>query len=506
MTRMHAPELSIYNTLSRTKERFSPLCEGEIRMYVCGPTVYDLSHVGHARKEVVFDVMARYLRYCGFRLRYVRNVTDVDDKIIARANEEGTPSTEVARRYEAAFQEDMSALRILKPDHEPRATETIPEMLELIADLLRKGFAYASEGSVYFSVGNWAPYGTLSRRRTEEMMAGARVELDAAKREPLDFALWKASKPGEPSWLSPWGEGRPGWHIECSAMSRKFLGETLDIHGGGVDLVFPHHENEIAQSEAATGKPFCRCWIHNGLLTVNREKMSKSLGNFITIRDALRNFPPEVLRMFFLSHQYRSPVDFSDEAVGATRKNLDYFYNTLLRIEEICGNRAEEAPDRDWEQEAASLLGGMQAEFADPLANLRQRFCGAMSDDFNTADALGELFRAATLLNKWMDGGGSARSEQARSVLNSFRRQLVETGRVLGLFQEDPLPWFRQGSSAGSSGDVLSDDQVEQEIRDREAARRAKDWKTSDRIRADLARQGILLEDTPQGTRWKRRS
>ena len=503
---MQDPELSIYNTLSRTKERFSPRCEGEIRMYVCGPTVYDVSHVGHARKEVVFDVIARYLRYLGFRLQYVRNITDVDDKIIARANGEGAPCAEVARRYEAAFQEDMDALGTIHPDHEPRATETIPEMLDLIQELLIKELAYTSSGSVYFSVGRWESYGRLSRRKLEEMLAGARVELDTAKRDPLDFALWKASKPGEPCWPSPWGEGRPGWHIECSAMSRKFLGETLDIHGGGVDLVFPHHENEIAQSEAATGKPFCRWWVHNGLLTVNREKMSKSLGNFVTVREALRKFHPEVLRMFFLSHQYRSPVDFSDEAVGATRRNLDYFYNTLLRIDETCGKQAEEPVGTDCEREARNLLGEMQTEFSDPLANLRQRFCGALSDDFNTADALGELFRAATFLNKWMDGGGSVRIEQGKSVLSSFRRQLGETGQVLGLFQEEPLRWFRQGYAAGSAGDVLCDERIEERLHAREAARKAKDWKTADRIRTDLAFQGILIEDTPQGTRWKRRN
>ncbi|MEW6439362.1 MAG: cysteine--tRNA ligase [bacterium] len=502
------PDLFFYNTLSRSKERFTPVGDGVVRMYVCGPTVYDVSHVGHARKEVVFDVIARYLRSCGWRLRYVRNVTDVDDKIILRASQEGRDWEEIARRYEAAFREDMGALGILEPDQEPRATETIPEMLDLIEELMAKGYAYCASGSVYFSVGRWGSYGKLSRRRPEEMLAGARVEPDASKRDPLDFALWKASKPGEPSWPSPWGPGRPGWHIECSAMGRKFLGETLDIHGGGMDLIFPHHENEIAQSEAATGKPFCRYWIHNGLLTVNREKMSKSLGNFVTVRDALKRFHPEVLRMFFLSHQYRSPVDFSDEAVGGTRRNLDYFYNTLLRIEEICGRPVPAAVGAaEAGQAAGKVPEGMDAEMADPLTNMLGRFRTALSDDFNTAEALGELFRAATFLNRWIDGSGRAGTPEGRALLHFFRRQLGETGRVLGLFQEEPVRWFRQaGAPAGVAVRTLSDERVEERIQAREAARRSRDWKAADLIRKELAVLGILLEDTPQGTRWKRRS
>ncbi len=501
---MQPPAMTLYNTLTRTKETFSPLVEGEVRMYVCGPTVYDLSHLGHARKEVVFDVMVRYLRFRGFRVHYIRNITDVDDKIIVRAQESGVSWDRIAREFEEAFHEDMESLGVLKPDHEPRATETIPEMLEMIQKLLDKGFAYVSEGSVYFSVEAMDDYGKLTHRKADEMMAGARVEVDESKRNPLDFALWKASKAGEPSWPSPWGDGRPGWHIECSAMSRKLLGETLDIHGGGVDLVFPHHENEIAQSEAATGKPFARWWIHNGLLTVEKEKMAKSLGNFITIRDALEELHPETLRMFFLSHHYRSPVDFSAENVARTRKNLDYFYNTLLRIEEICG-KDEPARNEAAAGSAQALPAGMEAEDLETVRKVTGRFRAEMDDDFNTAGALGELFRAATVLNRWLDGGDSARSEEGKAVLQAFRRSLKEIGGVLGLFHEDPLPWFQKIGAPDRAGDTaLSDERIDEMVAQRETARKEKNWAEADRIRDELGSLGIVLEDTPHGTRWKR--
>jgi len=500
---MPTSELTLYNTLTRTKERFVPVNEGEVRMYVCGPTVYDLSHLGHARKEVVFDVIVRYLRSLGFRVHYIRNITDVDDKIIVRAQQAGVSWEEIAREYEEAFHDDMEALGVLKPDHEPRATETLPEMQEIIQILLDKGFAYVSEGSVYFSVEAAKDYGKLTHRKTDEMMAGARVEVEESKKNPLDFALWKASKPGEPSWPSPWGDGRPGWHIECSAMSRKFLGETLDIHGGGVDLVFPHHENEIAQSEAATGKPFSRWWIHNGLLTVEKEKMAKSLGNYITIREALGELHPETLRMFFLSHHYRSPVDFSQETVERTKKNLDYFYNTLLRTEEICGK--EESPsDAKGASTRTAKLEGVDPDDLEKVTTIQNRFQRDMDDDFNTAGALGELFRAATVLNRWMDRGEPAGGEEGRQVLAAFRHDMKEIGGVLGLFREDPLPWFQQMSKPEKGGADLSDEDVDRRIQQREVARKEKDWAKADLIREELGRQGIVLEDTPHGTRWKR--
>jgi len=504
---MPPAQITVYNTLTRRKEPLAPQVPGEVRMYVCGPTVYDLSHVGHARKEIVFDVIARYLRFRGFRLAYIRNVTDVDDKIIQRAREEGVSWEEVARKYEAAFHEDLEALGVLDPDREPRATETIPEMQALIRTLMERGAAYPSGGSVYFSVDACADYGKLSGRRAEEMLAGARVEVDAAKRNPLDFALWKGSKPGEPSWPSPWGEGRPGWHIECSAMSRKFLGETLDIHGGGVDLVFPHHENEIAQSETASGEPFCRCWVHNGLLTVNKDKMSKSLGNFVTIRDALRRHHAETIRMFFLSHHYRSPVDYSDEALAGTKKNLDYFYNTLLRIREICGEEGSEAPAEALGPDAScrGAGGGAHGEVAGVLEAFGRAFVAEMDDDVNTAEAIGALFRATTEFNRWLDGLGEAVPATARDLVRTFRTQVRQAGDLLGLFQEDPLRWFRQDGGASDAAEGLSESAIEAKVREREAARKARDWKAADRIREELAAQGILLEDKPQGTLWKRR-
>jgi len=503
---MQPAELKIYNTLTRRKEPLTTLEPGKVRMYVCGPTVYDLSHVGHARKEIVFDVIVRYLRFRGFRLQYIRNVTDVDDKIIQRAAEEGVPWQEVARTYEEAFHDDLKSLGVLEPDQEPRATETIPEMLEMIGCLVDKDAAYASEGSVYFSVDACSGYGKLSGRRPEELLAGARVEVDSAKKNPLDFALWKASKPGEPSWPSPWGDGRPGWHIECSAMSRKLLGETLDIHGGGVDLVFPHHENEIAQSETATGKPYCLCWVHNGLLTVHKDKMSKSLGNFVTIRDALKQVRPETIRMFFLSHHYRSPVDFSDEGLADTRKNLDYFYNTLLRIEELCGRDAPE------DEEAGDGLAvrepdgpGTDAEMHGVLNAFAERFLQEMDDDFNTAEAIGVLFRTTTEFNRWMDGLPEDIPDPDRALVHRFRSQVRQVGGLLGVFQEEPLQWFRGEGGVQDVDAGPSEALIEEKIREREEARKARDWQAADRIRDELAASGIVLEDKPQGTLWKRR-
>jgi len=543
---MNLPEITLYNSLTRTKERFVPQAQGEVRMYVCGPTVYDLSHVGHARKEIIFDLIARYLRFRGFKLHYVRNITDVDDKIIQRAAAEGVSWEEIARRYEETFHQDLEALGVEEPDHEPRATETVPEMQEIIRILMEKGVAYEAEGNVYFSVAACPGYGKLSRRNPEEMLAGARVEVEAAKRGPLDFALWKASKPGEPSWPSPWGPGRPGWHIECSAMSRKYLGETLDIHGGGVDLIFPHHENEIAQSECAAGCVFCRTWVHNGLLTVGREKMSKSLGNYITIRDALAKHHPEVIRLFFLSHHYRSPVDYTEEALLAVRKNLDYFYNTLLRIAEICGPetagevRAAEMPGwlpgpggsvspkprgagslverepsgpgsgpKDLDFAASPGEGGgadarPDAESLEVLDGFAADFLRHMDDDLNSAEALGGLFRTAAWVNRRIDSGGQGENGLRVEALRRFRSQMQQVGSIFGVFQEDPVRWFRQAGRDAGADAGCTDEQVESRIRRREEARKARDWAAADRIRKELAGLGVVLEDTPHGTRWKR--
>jgi len=494
--------LMVYNTLTRQKEPFAPLGEGVVTMYVCGPTVYGHGHVGHARKEVVFDVIVRYLRYRRYTVRYVRNITDVDDKIIQRAQQERTSWKEVAQRYEEQFHRDMDALKVAPPDREPRATEHIADMHEMIRILLEKGYAYVSEGNVYFSVSRRSDYGKLSHRRMEEMLAGARVDVDERKLNPLDFALWKASKPGEPFWESPWGPGRPGWHIECSAMSRSLLGETLDIHGGGLDLVFPHHENEIAQSESATGKTFCRYWIHNGLLSVSREKMSKSLGNIVTIEEALKTTHPEVLRLFFLSHHYRSPLDYSAESLSEARKNMDYFYNTLLRIDEICGG-----------QDATDMTGqGLpvapaRSELEARVRGIEDRFVAFMDDDFNTAGFLGELFKTATQVNRWIDSSGQVSSREGRQFLSLTRATVRAVGRVLGVFLEDPVVWFRRAGPADARAAEAQpgDEEIEEKIRERDEARRAKQWDRADRIRKELAACGIILEDTPQGTRWKRR-
>jgi cysteinyl-tRNA synthetase len=336
--------LKIYNTLTKKKEEFAPLRAGQVSMYVCGVTVYDRGHIGHARAAVVFDIIYRFLRSLGFSVTYVRNYTDVDDKIIHRAAREGVSTREIAERYIREYEQDMEDLGVERPTHEPKATENILQIIDLVKKLVDKGFAYAADGDVYFAVEKFPGYGRLSGRDLEEMRAGARVEVDERKRNPLDFALWKASKPGEPEWDSPWGKGRPGWHIECSAMSQRYLGETFDIHGGGKDLIFPHHENEIAQSEAASGKPFVRFWVHNGFVNIDQEKMSKSLGNILAIRDLLKEHHPEALRLFLLSNHYRSPVDFSLQNMAEARISLDRFYSTLQEIDKFLGGGREMGP------------------------------------------------------------------------------------------------------------------------------------------------------------------
>jgi len=488
--------LKIFNTLTNKKEAFDPLEEGKVGIYVCGPTVYDESHIGHARKEVIFDVIYRYLRHKGYEVRYVRNITDVDDKIIRRAEEEGTGWEEVARRYEDRFHEDLERLNVEPPTLEPRATETIPKMINLIERLIARGHAYEAEGSVYFAVATFPGYGKLSGRRAEDMIAGARVEVDERKHDPLDFALWKASKPGEPSWPSPWGDGRPGWHIECSAMSQSYLGETIDIHGGGKDLIFPHHENEIAQSEAASGKPFVRVWMHNGLLSVNREKMSKSLGNYYTIREVLECRHPEVLRALFLSTQYRNPLDFTWGLMGEVQKQLDYFYSTLRRADStataskpVGGPGAEEAWSSEGSEEGGQDLGELLADFEQ-----------AMDDDFNTAAAIGHLFKAAGEANRMLDAAGDSPTVQVTSAAAEFAAGLRKAGGVLGLFQEDPDAWFRWAPSEEEG----EEEEIAALVAEREAARKNKDWAAADRIRDDLASHGVVLEDGPGGTKWRR--
>ena len=488
--------LRVYNTLTGNKDVFVPLEPGKVGMYVCGVTVYDYCHIGHARANVVFDVIYRYLSYSGYDVTYVRNYTDIDDKIINRANKEGLDYRVIADQYIKAFDEDMERLGLAKPTVEPKATDHIGNIIAVIEKLITKGHAYESEGDVYFAVESFPGYLKLSGRNLEDMQAGARVEVDERKRNPMDFALWKASKPGEPSWDSPWGKGRPGWHIECSAMSVKYLGQTFDFHGGGKDLVFPHHENEIAQSEAAHGKPFARYWLHNGFVNINSEKMSKSLGNFFTIRDVLENFDPETLRFFILSAHYRSPIDFSDQNVNEARSGLERIYSCLAAMDAALASAQIPAgySGENAAHEAAS-------ELTEKTDSLITRFREAMDDDFNTAQALGTLFDTIRATNRFLaDRDCSAREDL--NLISRVRTVFEEIGDVLGLFNHNPVTWLEGIRSAKSEQLEISAKEIEQLIQERAAARKNKDFKRGDEIRDMLLQKGIQLLDSPQGTTW----
>ena len=490
--------LHIHNTLTRRKEPFRPLREGRVGMYVCGMTVYDYCHLGHARMLLVFDVVARYLRHRGYRLTYVRNITDIDDKIIARANENGEPFEAVTERFIAAMHEDCEALGILPPDREPRATEYVAGMLDLIADLEDKGYAYLADGGdVCFRVDRFPEYGKLSGNRVEALRAGARVEVDESKASAVDFVLWKAAKPGEPSWPSPWGPGRPGWHIECSAMSMANLGEEFDIHGGGADLVFPHHECEIAQSEASTGKRFANVWMHNAFVRIDGDKMSKSLGNFFTIRDILARHAGETVRYYLLTSHYRSPLNHSPGRLEEAEQSLRRLYGALRGL--------PDAPDGPGGPDGAR--GGEAGTV------LEDRFHKAMDDDFNTPEALAALHELATEVNR-------RRSRDPRAAA-AAAAVLRRAGSVLGLLGADPDAVFQAplagaarseapelagtlSASPLSSSAELPPDEIERRIAARTAARRAKDFGKADRIRDELAADRIVLEDGPGGTTWRR--
>ncbi len=460
--------LQIYNSQTRLKAPFQPLVPGKVRMYVCGMTVYDLCHLGHARVLVVFDTVYRHLRRLGYEVTYVRNITDIDDKIIRRANENGESVEALTARYIAAMHEDADRLGVLRPDDEPRATAHMAEIQDMITRLLDKGHAYtADNGDVYYSVSSFADYGKLSGKDPRDLRAGARVDVDEAKRDPLDFALWKAAKPGEPAWESPWGQGRPGWHIECSAMSTCCLGDQFDIHGGGADLMFPHHENEIAQSEGATGKPFVRYWMHNGFVRINDEKMSKSLGNFFTVRDILERYQAEEVRYFMLSSHYRSPLNYDDGQLDGARAALTRLY-TALRGLPKGGERA-----------------GAEA--------YRERFDAAMNDDFNTPEALAVLFDLARELNRVR-----AQDEVAAAGLAAELRWLAGD---LGLLEQDPEAYLKAG---GDADEGLSDGDIDDLIARRAAARKARDFHEADRIRDVLQEAGVVLEDGAAGTSWRR--
>lgn len=499
--------LTLFNTLSGRQEPFESIEPKRVRMYVCGVTVYDYCHIGHARSALVFDVLRRYLEYSGYQVDFVKNFTDVDDKIIKRANEQGVSCDSITNKYINAYYEDMGKLGIVRATKEPKATEHIEEIVKITETLIKKGLAYAVDGNVYFQVDKYPAYGRLSKRKVEDLQAGARVDVDERKRHPMDFALWKSSKPGEPSWPSPWGAGRPGWHIECSAMSIKHLGETFDIHGGGMDLIFPHHENEIAQSCGATGKEFARYWVHNGFVQINQEKMSKSLGNFFTIREIFEKeklqWPEEVvgevLRYFLLSTHYHSPLDFSDQALHEAKQALDGFYDLFNRLTESGQGSTETHNDLQF---SVGYTG--------------ESFRKAMDDDLNTSAAIAELQKLRNEVNRLIQQGLS--TEARKEARTEFR----SLGKVLGLFQLskwqfNPLKVAAHSDIHTSDSAavtlkesahvqvVLSDTDIEQLLKKRNDARSRKDFKQADEIRRSLAAQGVIIEDKPDGTsRWKR--
>ncbi len=475
--------LLLFNTLTRQKEQFVPARGKQIGMYVCGVTVYDYCHVGHARAAIVFDTLYRYLQYLGYEVRFVRNFTDIDDKIINRANEEGIDWQEVNRKYIEAFYQDMEKLNIGSPTIEPKATDHIPEMLDMIQSLVDQEKAYESDGNVFYSIKSFKEYGCLSGKKIEDLKSGARVEVNETKRDPLDFALWKKSKPGEPFWSSPWGPGRPGWHIECSAMSKKYLGDTFDIHGGGKDLVFPHHENEIAQSCGCTGKAPARFWVHNGFVNIDKEKMSKSLGNFFSIREVCKKYHPEVLRFFLISSHYRSPIDFSEKNLEDGTKVLSRFYEGLAS-----------ARKKIKELDLASIPEFKKKVKEHPLT---RNFETAMNDDMNTAVVMAHMNEELRNLNT------AVKKQAGIEDLAVAVQAWEEAGKILGLFSKTPQNFEKELFEIKNQNLNLNVEKIEKLITDRNSARQAKNWAEADRCRDELIQIGILIEDTPNGTEWK---
>ncbi|MDR1490686.1 MAG: cysteine--tRNA ligase [Desulfovibrio sp.] len=480
----------LYNTLSRKKEPFIPATPGQAGMYACGITAYDYCHIGHARSAVVFDVLARYLGHLGLKVTFVRNFTDIDDKIIAAAQREGASCGELSERFIKAFHEDMDRLNVRKADVEPRATGYITEMADICETLIKKGHAYPTRsGDVYFRVRSFPDYGKLSGRNLDELRAGARIMPGEEKEDPLDFALWKSSKPGEPSWESPWGPGRPGWHIECSAMSGRHLPLPLDIHGGGQDLIFPHHENEIAQTEAATGKRFARFWVHNGFVQIDSEKMSKSKNNFKTIRDILRHFQPETLRFFLLARHYRSPVDFTSEAMDEAEKNLKRIYETLNLL-----RHALAAP----KPKSGELPKDLEAAFAKCV----QGFDAALDDDLNTAAALGQVNNLMHLTNRVLDDGGLRKNAGVRDLLRRIYEQRLVWGEITGLLLMPPDEFLAELRELRAKRRGVNPEEVEALVRQRALARKNKDFAASDDLRGKLSELGVELRDLADGTSW----
>ena len=465
--------MKIYNTLTRKKEEFKPIEENKVRMYVCGPTVYNFIHIGNARPMIVFDTVRRYFEYKGYDVNYVSNFTDVDDKIIKKAIEEGVDSKVISERYIKEAQTDMAGMNVKEETHHPKATEEIDGMIEMIETLIEKGHAYETNGTVYFRTRSFEEYGKLSKKNIDDLEAGHRaikVTGEEGKEDALDFVLWKPKKEGEPAWLSPWGEGRPGWHIECSVMSKKYLGEQIDIHAGGEDLIFPHHENEIAQSEACNGKEFSHYWMHNGFLNINNVKMSKSLGNFFTVREIAEKYDLQVLRFFMLSAHYRSPLNFSAELMAASKNGLERILTAVDRLKNLKG---EERAANSAETEAVTQLRALTAKFEK-----------AMEDDFNTADAISAIFEMVKLSNVKLS------EESALEVINEFIAVIEKLCDVLGIITE-------------KKADLLDSD-IEALINERQAARKARDFARADAIRNELLEKGIILEDTREGVKWKR--
>lgn len=478
--------LRVYNSRTRQKEDFVSLEKNRVGMYVCGVTVYDYCHIGHARAAAVFDTIFRYLKHLGRQVNYVRNFTDIDDKIIKRAQEENMSWREVSQKYIRAFHEDMGKLNIETPTMEPRAADHIPEMIGMISSLVERGKAYNADGDVFYSVPSFADYGRLSGKNTEDLLSGARVEVNEIKRNPLDFALWKKSKPSEPAWDSPWGPGRPGWHIECSAMSARCLGETFDIHGGGQDLIFPHHENEIAQSQGASGKEPVKYWVHNGFVNIDKEKMSKSLGNFLTLREIYKRRHPEALRLFLISSHYRSPIDFSEKNIEDMQTVLIRFYKGIESAETFTGDK-----------KSAEIPAFNERVKSSPLM---RKFEEAMNDDFNTAVALALLNEELKEINKSVEERGANRDCRDLQVRLAG---LKKAGNVLGLFFQTPKEFQSEIFKLKNQDLQLDVGKIETLIAARNSARKTRDWSKADQYRNDLKAMGVIIEDAPNGTEWK---
>ncbi len=462
--------IHLYNTLSRKKEPFTPIEEGKVKIYVCGPTVYNYIHIGNARPAIVFDMVRRYLEYRGYDVTFISNFTDVDDKLIKAAKELGEDVPTIAERFIHAYHEDTCALGVKKADHHPRVTETMPEIIEFVEKLIEKGFAYESNGDVYFKTRAFPTYGQLSDQSIDDLQLGARIEVGQKKEDPLDFVLWKAAKEGEISWDSPWGQGRPGWHIECSAMVKKYLGDTIDIHAGGQDLAFPHHENEIAQSEALTGKKMANYWLHNGYIKIDNEKMSKSLGNFVLVHDIIQQHPAEVVRFFMLMAHYRSPINFNAELLESAKSGLDRLKTTVSNLQHRLN-------------ESANL--GSKAEWSEKLEEFKNGFITEMNDDFNSANAIAIMFDMAKEANVYLREG-----QTSTEVLEGLIILFNEFAEVLGITVTEDVE--------------LLDEEIDALIEERNEARKERNFARADQIRDELKEQGIILEDTPQGVRWKR--